>query len=81
VRGSYIQVFLFPPILVLTLWRKFTEWLRPPSPDDTTLNVEIRLPKAVNALFAAIFSAERFLLRHFNLPFGHSVIALARKPR
>jgi len=80
VRGSYIQFFLFPPILVLTLLRKLREWWRPPS-GTVALNVEIQLPGPLNGLFGAIFSAERFLLRHFDLPFGHSVIALARKPR
>ena len=80
VRGSYIQFFLFPPILVLTLLRMMRERLIPPSDGEVALNVEIRLPRPVNRLFTAIFSAERFLLRYFDLPFGHSVFALARKP-
>jgi hypothetical protein len=35
-------------------------------------------PPAVNAALAQTMSAERFLLERRELPFGHSIIAIAR---
>ena len=39
------------------------------------------IPGPVNALFTALMGSERFVLRHCNLPLGHSLIAIARKPQ
>ncbi len=38
------------------------------------------MPGVVNKLCAWIFSFERILLRHLDLPFGHSLVLLAQKP-
>jgi hypothetical protein len=33
-------------------------------------------PALINKLLTAIFSAERFLVKHFNLPFGVSLLCV-----
>ncbi len=43
-------------------------------------NLSHEFNKPVNSLFAWIMGAERWLLRHMNFPFGHSLIALATAP-
>jgi SAM-dependent methyltransferase len=80
VRSSYINCLLFPVILPLLLARKLREWIVPPGSGESRLNTEIRIPRPLNALCARIFSVERFFLRRASLPFGHSLILLARKP-
>jgi SAM-dependent methyltransferase len=50
----------------VTGWRKALGVGRPPSP--------------LNALLKAIFSVERVLLRHTDLPTGMSLLAIVRKP-
>lgn len=38
------------------------------------------MPGPMNRLFTWIMSSERYLLRHLDLPVGHSLLALARRP-
>lgn len=78
--ASYINCFLFPVILPLILLRKLREWIVTPGGDESRLNTEIRIPERLNRLFARVFAAERLWLRRGSLPFGHSLILLARKP-
>jgi len=78
--ASYINCLLFPAILPVVLGKKLGERISPPDPDDSRLNSEIAMPGAANAFFARVFSFERHLLRRFRLPFGHSLVAMARKP-
>jgi len=80
VHASYINCFLFPIILPLLLLRKLRELFVKPREDESRLNTEISIPEFLNNLFANIFSAERFVLRWGSLPFGHSLVLLARKP-
>lgn len=79
-KASYINFFLFPLIFVALMIKKVRERISPPKPGETRFNTEVRMPGFVNALFTAIFSAERFILRGLSMPFGHSLIVLARKP-
>jgi SAM-dependent methyltransferase len=70
---SYFNFFLFPPIVIIRLLslvfrRKSTE-------SDFS-----RTPVFLNTFFARVFGFERFLLRHISLPFGVSLIAVAKKP-
>ena len=37
-------------------------------------------PRPLNAALLGIFTAEKYLLRHMNLPLGMSLLAVARKP-
>lgn len=69
---SYYNFFLFPPIVFVRFLQKFF------APKNETSDFS-RSPKVMNALFASLFGAERFLLRYVRLPFGVSLIAVARK--
>ncbi|MEZ6194200.1 MAG: class I SAM-dependent methyltransferase [Planctomycetota bacterium] len=79
-RASYVNFFLFPLIFCVLMVKKVQERLRPPRDDETRFNTDVRMPRWLNALFTGIFSAERFVLRAIDVPVGHSVILLARKP-
>lgn len=79
-HASYINCFLFPIILPLLLLRKLREFFIVPAEDESRLNTEIQIPGFLNDLCARIFSAERFVLRRGSLPFGHSLVLVARKP-
>ncbi|MBI5153660.1 class I SAM-dependent methyltransferase [Candidatus Poribacteria bacterium] len=78
VKYSYGIYFLHPIIVVFRrlqrLWQESTgiKHARP----RTHL---IPLPRPINALLVRVLHLEAFLLRHFNLPQGTSLIALARK--
>jgi hypothetical protein len=47
------------------------------APDDTT-NLSHGVPRPFNALLAGTMSSERHVLSRTSLPFGHSIIAIAR---
>lgn len=69
---SYFNFLLFPAI---ALFRVLAAAFR------TSRNVSdfSATPEILNAMLASILAAERFLLRLFPLPFGVSLIAVARK--
>jgi len=69
---SYYNFFLFPAIVLVRFLGKL---LRREEGSDFD-----KSPGVLNGLFAFLFASERFLLRHMTLPFGVSLIALARKP-
>jgi 2-polyprenyl-3-methyl-5-hydroxy-6-metoxy-1,4-benzoquinol methylase len=68
---SYYNTLLFPSALVERLASKAMV-----KNTDSALDVPSPI---VNSCLQSIFSLERFLLRKITLPFGLSVIALARK--
>ncbi|MBI4138634.1 class I SAM-dependent methyltransferase [Candidatus Uhrbacteria bacterium] len=70
-RVTFFNFFLFPAILALRLV------FRALGRKDSDFNVPAPF---VNGILARIFSAERFLLRHMNLPWGVSLLVVARKP-
>jgi SAM-dependent methyltransferase len=74
---SYFNTFLFPFIAAIRLGRKIV-----PGP-PAELKSDFTLTKAgfLNQLLASIFSWERHLITRFDLPFGVSIVALARKKR
>jgi SAM-dependent methyltransferase len=74
-RVSYFNTLLFPAILPAVLGKKLLERVREPG-DETNLSHTMH-PRVSRAL-AATMGSERHLLRRVNLPFGHSIIALAR---
>lgn len=43
-------------------------------------NLTVRVPRWLNGLLARVFAGERHLLRWVSAPFGHSVLAVGRKP-
>jgi SAM-dependent methyltransferase len=74
---TYFNTLLFPAILPAVLTKKVTERIR--DPGDAT-NLSVRIPPALNRGLAATMGSERHLLSRIRLPFGHSVIAIARAP-
>ncbi|OLC54991.1 MAG: hypothetical protein AUH92_03075 [Acidobacteria bacterium 13_1_40CM_4_69_4] len=72
-RLSYFNTFLFPAVLVARLLR------RPASRSPGGRSDFRTTPGLVNSSLAGLFGAERFLLRHLDLPFGVSLLAVARK--
>lgn len=43
-------------------------------------NLAVPVPRPLNALLGRVFASERHLLRHVSAPFGHSLLAVARRP-
>jgi SAM-dependent methyltransferase len=77
VQVTYFNTLLFPVILPAVLVKKARE--RFSDPGDET-NLSHTLPPWVNRGLAAIMGSERHVLARTSLPFGHSIIALARAP-
>jgi SAM-dependent methyltransferase len=75
VKLTYFNTLLFPAILPAVLLKKLQE--RFVSPGDKT-NLSHTMPPAVNRALAATMSAERHLLARRRMPFGHSIIAIAK---
>jgi SAM-dependent methyltransferase len=71
-RLSYSVFFLFP---VVVLWRIVEK--RKKGPAQASL---VGLPKWVNTLLIKLQDIEASLIQKIDLPFGSSVIAVARKP-
>jgi SAM-dependent methyltransferase len=72
VWSSYFNTLLFPTASLVILTKRL---FRPRAMYSS--NVE-RLPPWQNSLFRTIFTQERALLRHLQLPFGLSVMCVAR---
>lgn len=78
-RLTYFNAALLPLIVPAVLWQKLLDRLgRLPEGYN---NTSVRVPRLLNRLFTRVMSGERRLLRHLDLPFGHSVIGIARRPR
>lgn len=69
---SYCNTWLFPVAAVVRLLRKCLP--------KGNAGTELALPPApINALLAMLFASERYLLRWMRLPFGISLLAVAKK--
>jgi SAM-dependent methyltransferase len=75
VRLSYINAVLFPAIAAIRLVRHLL-----PKPKKVQSDFSFPAPRPLNFLLGHIFGAERFVVKQFDLPFGVSIMALARKP-
>ncbi|MHC5066684.1 MAG: class I SAM-dependent methyltransferase [Planctomycetota bacterium] len=73
-KVSYFNTFLFPLILPAVLVLKLKEKLL--GLPDAQTNLSHQFAGPVNETFAWIMSSERWLLRHMEFPFGHSLVAL-----
>ena len=71
VRSTYFNTLLFPPILVVRLMERFLKL-------NSSMECE-PLHGALNDVLKTLFSFERHLIRYFNLPFGVSLMAIAKK--
>lgn len=77
-RITYAYASLFLPLLLARTWQRRRGLRRE---DDEAARHDIAVPLApVNALLAGVLRLESLWLRRFDLPFGSSLICLARKP-
>lgn len=70
-RATYANWTFFAPILAGRTFMKLTG-IKPES--ENNVNVS-----ALNGVFGKLFGAERFWLRHFDFPFGVSIVITASK--
>lgn len=70
-RATYANITFFGPILLGRLLMRMTGF-RPASENNLTVGF-------LNGVLGRIFGAEAKLLRHVNLPFGVSIICVARR--
>lgn len=76
VRVSYTHATLFPILYAVRAWQRWRG-----GGDAAVSETEIRVPAApVNAALSAVLAFESWLLRWVDLPFGSSVLCLARRP-
>lgn len=79
-KASYFNTLLFPGIAGIRVARKPFINLDTMSATDMEKAFDFNIgPKFLNGPLAWIFGLERFLLRWFYLPYGVSIILIARK--
>jgi SAM-dependent methyltransferase len=75
-KATYFEPLFFAP---LWLYRKLKRLL-PPSGSLEKRDDFVAFPRALNSALTQLIAAERFAIRHMSLPFGVTLLALARKP-
>jgi SAM-dependent methyltransferase len=75
-RLTYTNATLFPALALVRALQRI-RGLRPEGETDAEISVP---PAPVNAIMTAVVRLEALWLRHFDEPFGSSLLALARKP-
>jgi SAM-dependent methyltransferase len=79
-KVSYVNSFLFPPILAVRLLERIRRGSKPPAPHKDTGEV----PGPINRALVRLLEVERRILsrpgRRSRLPFGVSIVARATKP-
>jgi len=78
VKLTYFNALLFPAILPAVLAKKAIEHIS--DPGERT-NLSHSMNPALNRVLGAIMGSERRLLARVSLPFGHSIIAIAKPAR
>jgi len=73
-RSSYFNTLLFPPIAMVRLARRLAS-----EPDSLRSDFELTKPGRVNSLLARVFGWEATLLPRMTMPFGVSILTLARR--
>jgi SAM-dependent methyltransferase len=74
---SYINTFLAPPVMLVRFLKRL---LRKSKKDSSTLKSDVYpVPKVANEILQAVFASEAVWLRYGSLPFGISVLCVARK--
>jgi hypothetical protein len=71
-KASYFNTVLFPPIAAIRALKLLT---RSEAADDDAMPAG-----PVNGLLTGLFGAELAWLRHASLPFGVSIVLIARRP-
>lgn len=72
VHKSYLNTFLFPLALAKRVIDRFTKG-KEETPHDEVSPI-------LNSLFTKVFSSEKGLVNSIGLPFGLSILVIARKP-
>lgn len=75
-RASYFEPLFLPPLWLFRKLKKLGGSRRSLSGRDDFIS----LPRPLNWLLTHVLASERFLLRHVDLPFGVTLLAVARKP-
>jgi SAM-dependent methyltransferase len=73
-RQSYVSTFLLPVIYLGRQWLKVTRRFR-----DVDTENDLH-PAWANGILKRVFLSEIPILRRMNMPFGASLVAVARKP-
>jgi hypothetical protein len=71
---SYFNMLLFPPIAGIRLLGRRGSTSKHSARSDVARPV----PRPLGALLGAVFASERHLVSRCNLPFGVSLVAIAR---
>jgi SAM-dependent methyltransferase len=74
-RLTYMNAILFPAIAAIRLVRHVL-----PEPPKLESDFAFPAPQPLNVLLSAVFGSERHVLTRFDIPFGVSIMALARRP-
>jgi len=74
-RLSYFNSLLFPPIAAIRLLRRVL-----PSPRELKSDFNVAVNPLLNRTLAWVFSQERLIVPRAALPFGVSILAVARRP-
>lgn len=79
VKLSYFNTFLFPGIAAIRLLRRLLPSRREEVAD---LKSDFSLTRLgpLNSLLATLFGFERFIVGRMNVPFGISIVCIARRP-
>jgi SAM-dependent methyltransferase len=82
-RTTYNNFFVFPLALLRSLLERTVKrkpQLKAPDTDDEAYQVEMEpVPPFINALLTGVGWLEAFFLRFLDLPWGSSIISVARK--
>ena len=73
-RLTYMNAILFPAIAAIRLVRHVL-----PEPPKLESDFAFPAPQPLNVMLSAIFGSERHVLTRFDIPFGVSIMALARR--
>jgi SAM-dependent methyltransferase len=75
-HASYFNSLLFLPVAAIRAGRRLLRTADPPDRSD----FDLRLPRPVERLLEKAFSAERHLVTRGAMPFGVSLLCVARTP-
>jgi hypothetical protein len=75
-KVSYVNAFLFPPILAVRLVERLRRGSKPPEPHKDTGEV----PAPANRALLWLLGLEGRIIGRSKLPFGVSIVASAVKP-
>lgn len=76
IKLSYFEPLFFAPLWLYRKWKR----LRPRKGALAQQDDFVALPGAVNALLTEAIALERFAIRHVSLPFGVTLLGVARRP-